>query len=345
MLLTCCRLATLSCHTLLFTCSCCVCFVTLLVYVRQMFHNFKYSFFVFFLSAFVGVTGLIEKLAADRCLPAFFLHRNRFFNTHHWVILGFFFTTSSLYLIVGGNVTSLGGVFAVAFLSVMCMFAFGNLCLKFKRPRLPRPVVVMWGTVLIGFSCMLSGLIGNLVVDPSILKYFALYFSIPMVVITFTFNRIRLTRIILLFCCQMAKLISLLFLLLCYVVLFLGPFLLTIPYDWLVLICFISFYLAVSFFFFYCVCCFNTIQWQHFFCVSSDLCHVTLATTYQTLLVASLSVSSIVAREAQSTRRQFCDTRVTKKEREGSTEVHKKTRLSWGVIYHTMQNYIQPRPF
>jgi len=151
------------------------------------------------LTAFVGVGGLIERLASDRCLPQFLLRRNPFTHTYHFIILSFFTLTSTLYAIVDGNITSLSSVFAIAFLSVMCMFAVGNMLLKYKRPRLPRKISAHWFTVLIGFSAMFSGLVGNLVINPGVLEYFALYYFVSMSVVIITFARIRILKIVLYF--------------------------------------------------------------------------------------------------------------------------------------------------
>jgi amino acid transporter len=61
------------------------------------------------LTSYVGVTGLIRRMALDRCLPQFLLQTNRVRGTNHWIILTFFVATSSLYWIVGGDVTTLEG--------------------------------------------------------------------------------------------------------------------------------------------------------------------------------------------------------------------------------------------
>ncbi|MBW2522877.1 MAG: APC family permease [Deltaproteobacteria bacterium] len=42
------------------------------------------------LTAYVGVTGLIRRMALDRCLPQFLLRENRLRRTNHWIILSFF---------------------------------------------------------------------------------------------------------------------------------------------------------------------------------------------------------------------------------------------------------------
>jgi len=78
----------------------------------------------------------------------------------------------------------------------MIMFAIGNLVLKYKRPKLPRDIRTKWYAIVLGMSAMLSGLIGNLVLNPSALGYFALYFIIPMLLITMMFQRIRLLKVL-----------------------------------------------------------------------------------------------------------------------------------------------------
>lgn len=56
------------------------------------------------LTGFVGVVGLIKRLAEDNCLPKFFLHKNRFTKTHDCIVLAFFILTASLYAIVDGDI-------------------------------------------------------------------------------------------------------------------------------------------------------------------------------------------------------------------------------------------------
>ncbi|CAG8497632.1 9072_t:CDS:10 [Cetraspora pellucida] len=129
------------------------------------------------LTGFVGVTGLIYRMASDNILPQFLLSKNRFTGTHHWIILSFFIFCITLFTIVNGNITSLSGVFAVAFLSDLCMYAIGNIFLKYKRGRLYRPIRVSTGTALFGLACILSGLVGNIIYNPSIAEYFAIYFD------------------------------------------------------------------------------------------------------------------------------------------------------------------------
>ncbi len=58
---------------------------------------------------YVGVGGLVRRMSLDRCLPGFFLMTNPITKSNHFIILAFFVTTSSLYLIVQGDINKLAG--------------------------------------------------------------------------------------------------------------------------------------------------------------------------------------------------------------------------------------------
>ena len=62
------------------------------------------------LTAYVGVTGLVRRLAIDRCVPAFLMRRNAMRDTNHYIIFGFFGVASSLFLLLRGDVSTLAGV-------------------------------------------------------------------------------------------------------------------------------------------------------------------------------------------------------------------------------------------
>ncbi|CAN0154970.1 unnamed protein product, partial [Phaeothamnion confervicola] len=47
------------------------------------------------LTAYVGITGLIRRMAKDRCLPQFLLSTNRWRGTNHNIIFGFFALATS----------------------------------------------------------------------------------------------------------------------------------------------------------------------------------------------------------------------------------------------------------
>jgi len=147
------------------------------------------------LTAYVGVIGLAKRMALDRCLPQFFIAENKLRGTTHWIIIAFFLVTSSLYFVVGGNVDTLSGVYSIAFLSVMSLFAIGNMLLKYKRDSLPRPIHAMWITVVAGLLGVLTGLIGNIAYQLEYLAYFALYFGITLLVVFTMFARVFILRL------------------------------------------------------------------------------------------------------------------------------------------------------
>lgn len=152
------------------------------------------------LTAYVGVTGLISQLAADRCLPSVLLITNKQFGTNHWIILLFFVLCTTLYGVTAGDVTILSGVFSIAFLMVLLSFAAANLRLKFCRPRLPRGIKSNWTEVLIGFTAMLIGLIGVIVYNPALAGYFTFYLFFFFTVTIATFQRMAIFKLLLFIC-------------------------------------------------------------------------------------------------------------------------------------------------
>uniref|UniRef100_A0A6B2L8P6 Amino acid permease/ SLC12A domain-containing protein n=1 Tax=Arcella intermedia TaxID=1963864 RepID=A0A6B2L8P6_9EUKA len=151
------------------------------------------------LTGYVGITGLVHRMALDRLLPSFLLHKNSLRGTNHWIIIAFFLTTSSLFLIVNNNVNVLSGVYTVSFLSVMSLFALGNMLLKYKRSHLPREVKTKWVFVLLALGSVISALIGNIVLDPTVLKFFAIYFGATMVIVITMIGRVTILRFMLFF--------------------------------------------------------------------------------------------------------------------------------------------------
>ena len=81
------------------------------------------------LTSFVGVSGLIKRMALDRIWPQFFLQENR--RGANYIILGVFFGLSiSILAITQGELETLAGVYTISFLSVMAFFAIGNFPLE-----------------------------------------------------------------------------------------------------------------------------------------------------------------------------------------------------------------------
>ncbi|HMV65481.1 MAG TPA: APC family permease [Myxococcota bacterium] len=147
------------------------------------------------LTSYVGVTGLVRRMALDRCLPQVLLAQNQLRGTNHWIILLFFFVCCSILAVTGGQVTLLAGVYTISFLSVMALFAVGNMLLKSTRGRLPREERATWPGVVTALLGVLVGLVGNVVMDPTSVRVFATYFAVTLAVVGVMFLRVDLLRI------------------------------------------------------------------------------------------------------------------------------------------------------
>mmetsp|Transcript_25734 Transcript_25734/g.61055 ORF Transcript_25734/g.61055 Transcript_25734/m.61055 type:complete len:685 (-) Transcript_25734:331-2385(-) len=146
------------------------------------------------LTAFVGVTGLVRRLALDRCLPQILLAENRFRRTNHLIPISFFLLCTVLYVALGGRVRSLSNVYTLSFLCVMALFAIGNMMLKYKRGRIRRPVRASWPTNFAALTAVLIALIGNIILAPGHLIYFIVYFGLVAGITIIMFERIRLMK-------------------------------------------------------------------------------------------------------------------------------------------------------
>jgi amino acid transporter len=153
------------------------------------------------LTSFVGVTGLLERITLDRIFPNFFLKKNKRGSSHRIIIL-FLILSISILLITQGNVKLIAGVYSISFLTVMALFALGNIYLKVKRKSLPRPVKAPWISVFIALIAVIIAIYGNLIMEPkddlpSNLTVFFSYF-IPFIIFIFIMlNRILILKIIL----------------------------------------------------------------------------------------------------------------------------------------------------
>jgi len=146
------------------------------------------------LTSFVGVTGLMRRMSLDRCLPQLLLRENKLRNTNHYIIVGFFVISVSILWATGGAVEKLAGVYTISFLSVMALFAIGNMLLKVKRGRLPRSVKASWPAVIVALAAVLIGLAGNLMLDIENLVLFTQYFLASVAVVGVMFLRIQIMK-------------------------------------------------------------------------------------------------------------------------------------------------------
>jgi amino acid transporter len=143
------------------------------------------------LTSYVGVNGLVRRMALDRCLPQFLLKTNRR-NTTHRILIVFFILCVSVYFSAGGELKALAGVYTISFLAVMALFAFGNILLKIKRRKLARPCRASWSAVLLGLSAVVAALIGNAVLNPHYLGVFFEYMLPTLLVVGFMLGRVAI---------------------------------------------------------------------------------------------------------------------------------------------------------
>jgi len=148
------------------------------------------------LTSFVGVGGLVKRMALDRCLPQFLLERNRR-GTAHRIFLLFFALCASILLLTGGDLFALAGVYTISFLGVMTLFVIGNMLLKVRRARLPRPERAGWLTTILALLAVLTGIAGNALIDTRYLGYFLTYFVPTVAVVLLMFLRIHLLKLVL----------------------------------------------------------------------------------------------------------------------------------------------------
>ena len=127
------------------------------------------------LTSFIGVGGLVQRLALDRILPQFLLKLNRRRSAYR-IMITFFLLCVSILLITQGKLGALAGVYTISFLSVMVLFGAGNILLKVKRSRLPRPEKAGGIALLISITAVLAALIGNAILNPVYLGVFLEYF-------------------------------------------------------------------------------------------------------------------------------------------------------------------------
>jgi len=96
-----------------------------------------------------------------------------------------------------GELKALAGVYTISFLAVMALFGFGNILLKVKRTNLPRPTTSSWGSVIVAISAVLTGLIGNAILNPHYLTVFLEYFIPTFLIVVIMLKRTALLKFIL----------------------------------------------------------------------------------------------------------------------------------------------------
>jgi len=145
-------------------------------------------------TGYVGATGLILRMSEDDCLPRVFQRQLSCNHSNYAVSLFFCAVCITLYLITNGDVSTIGGVYTVAFISVMFLFASANMLNKHSRRQLRRDIWVPWYVVLFCMFASICALTANIIISPLILKYFTIYFALFLGLVMLSFGRTLILR-------------------------------------------------------------------------------------------------------------------------------------------------------
>ncbi|OQR91186.1 hypothetical protein ACHHYP_04916 [Achlya hypogyna] len=146
------------------------------------------------LTSYVGITGLVRRLASDRVLPEFFLAENAWRRTNHYIILSYFLIATSLVWLLNGNVTMLSSIYSYSFLGLLVLFSVGAMLFKLKRGQMPRETTTPWWKCIVGFGMGVVGFFGIMLGDPRVSIVFVLYFLIVAGLILIMLERIFVLR-------------------------------------------------------------------------------------------------------------------------------------------------------
>ncbi|PVW17341.1 APC family permease [Marixanthomonas spongiae] len=148
------------------------------------------------LTSFVGVGGLMERMALDRILPKFLLKKSKR-NTSYPIFILFFVLCTSILFVTEGDLAKLAGVYTIAFLLVMVLFGIGNILLKVNRKTLPRPERASWTGLLIAITAVAAAIVGNIVLNPPYLAIFIEYLIPTLMVVFFMLYRTYIMKAVL----------------------------------------------------------------------------------------------------------------------------------------------------
>ena len=143
------------------------------------------------LTSYVGVSGLLERMTLDRVLPNVLLAKNKSGSSYR-IIIVFFLLCASILFITKGQLGALAGVYTISFLMVMALFAIGNILLKIRRKRLPRPEKASPFAIFLAIVAVLAAIAGNAIMNPHYLGVFLEYFIPAIVFVMIMLNRTTL---------------------------------------------------------------------------------------------------------------------------------------------------------
>lgn len=134
------------------------------------------------LTSYIGVGGLIYRMASDGCLPNFLTKKNGS-GSYPRIVITFFALCTSILVLTKGDLFAMAGVYTIAFLSVMSLFAFGNILLREKRSELKRTYSAPIIFVFLAFVLTAAGVIGSIMIDSRNLINFLIYFTPALILV------------------------------------------------------------------------------------------------------------------------------------------------------------------
>lgn len=147
------------------------------------------------LTSFVGVSGLLNRMTLDRILPNYFLKQNKN-GSNYRIIISFLILCVSVLFVTKGSLESLAGVYTFSFLTVMGLFGIGNLLLKFKRKKLPRPEKARGISVVVAVAFIIAAFVGNIKLNTHSFYTFIYYLIPAFLVVEIMLNRTFLIQFI-----------------------------------------------------------------------------------------------------------------------------------------------------
>ena len=147
------------------------------------------------LTSFVGVSGLLNRMTLDRILPNYFLKQNKR-GSHYRIVISFLILCISVLFVTNGHLESLAGVYTFSFLAVMALFGIGNLLLKYKRSKLPRPERANGLIVIIAVACIIAAFLGNMKLNIKSFYTFVQYIIPALLFIGVMLNRVFLIKVL-----------------------------------------------------------------------------------------------------------------------------------------------------
>ncbi|KIK96888.1 hypothetical protein PAXRUDRAFT_768751 [Paxillus rubicundulus Ve08.2h10] len=144
-----------------------------------------------------GVTSaceLLAELSRDCVLPPVLLANLPCTGAPYVAVISFVGFSGTIYASTGADLIAVSKMFSVVWLAVMTLFPLSLALLRFSRPRLPRLSKCSSSSVIgaVVVAAVVFG--GNIVIDPTIAGWFALYFLALVALFYITTHKVGILR-------------------------------------------------------------------------------------------------------------------------------------------------------